>query len=130
MSAAERVQNHPVYVQAQGKASYYISQLDKEVISDLSNFLTSFSVLVLTRRLTAQQLSLVEESGTKHSSPQGLHSHRLRGSPLPSPHLQLVRRTSFQPPRLGSSGLLVPQGFGDPRTSGRRSVVDLLGHFR
>ena len=35
MSAAERVQNHPVYVQAQGKANYYISQLDKEVISDL-----------------------------------------------------------------------------------------------
>ena len=32
MSAAERVQNHPVYVQAQGKASYYITQLDKEVI--------------------------------------------------------------------------------------------------
>jgi len=33
MSAAERVQNHPVYVQAQGKATYYVSQLDKEVIS-------------------------------------------------------------------------------------------------
>jgi len=31
MSAAERVQNHPVYVQAQGKASYYIQQLDKEL---------------------------------------------------------------------------------------------------
>ena len=31
MSAAERVQNHPVYVQAQGKANYYITQLDKEV---------------------------------------------------------------------------------------------------
>ena len=35
MSAAERVQNHPVYVQAQGKANYYVSQLDKEVIRDL-----------------------------------------------------------------------------------------------
>lgn len=35
MSAAERVQNHPVYVQAQGKANYYINQLDKEVIIDL-----------------------------------------------------------------------------------------------
>ena len=35
MSAAERVQNHPVYVQAQGKANYYITQLDKEVITDL-----------------------------------------------------------------------------------------------
>ena len=34
MSAAERVQNHPVYVQAQGKANYYITQLDKEVIRD------------------------------------------------------------------------------------------------
>ena len=34
MSAAERVQNHPVYVQAQGKANYYVNQLDKEVISD------------------------------------------------------------------------------------------------
>jgi len=31
MSAAERVQNHPVYVQAQGKANYYVSQLDKEL---------------------------------------------------------------------------------------------------
>ena len=35
MSAAERVQNHPVYVQAQGKANYYVNQLDKEVIHDL-----------------------------------------------------------------------------------------------
>ena len=34
MSAAERVQNHPVYVQAQGKANYYVNQLDKEVICD------------------------------------------------------------------------------------------------
>lgn len=35
MSAAERVQNHPVYVQAQGKASYYVNQLDKEVTTNL-----------------------------------------------------------------------------------------------
>jgi receptor expression-enhancing protein 5/6 len=31
MSAAQKVQQHPMYIQAQGKASYYHSQLDKEV---------------------------------------------------------------------------------------------------
>jgi len=31
MSAAQRVQQHPVYIQAQGKASYYVNQLDKEL---------------------------------------------------------------------------------------------------
>ena len=31
MSAAHRVQQHPVYVQAQNKATYYVNQLDKEV---------------------------------------------------------------------------------------------------
>lgn len=55
MSAAERVQNHPVYVQAQGKASYYVNQLDKEVIDDLE-----ISILVLTRCVPAQQLPRVE----------------------------------------------------------------------
>ena len=32
MSAAQRVQQHPIYVQAQNKATYYVNQLDKEVI--------------------------------------------------------------------------------------------------
>nr|GAT50816.1 predicted protein [Mycena chlorophos] len=31
MSAAEKVQQHPVYIQAQSKASYYLAQLDKEL---------------------------------------------------------------------------------------------------
>ncbi|KAJ7652156.1 TB2/DP1, HVA22 family-domain-containing protein [Mycena polygramma] len=31
MSAAEKVQQHPMYIQAQGKASYYVNQLDKEL---------------------------------------------------------------------------------------------------
>ncbi|KAJ6477291.1 TB2/DP1, HVA22 family-domain-containing protein [Mycena vulgaris] len=31
MSAAQKVQQHPMYIQAQGKASYYVSQLDKEL---------------------------------------------------------------------------------------------------
>ncbi|KAJ7433552.1 TB2/DP1, HVA22 family-domain-containing protein [Mycena latifolia] len=31
MSAAQKVQQHPMYIQAQGKASYYHSQLDKEL---------------------------------------------------------------------------------------------------
>ena len=31
MSAAYRVQQHPVYIQAQNKATYYVNQLDKEV---------------------------------------------------------------------------------------------------
>ncbi|KAJ7223242.1 TB2/DP1, HVA22 family-domain-containing protein [Mycena pura] len=31
MSAAQKVQQHPVYIQAQGKASYYVNQLDKEL---------------------------------------------------------------------------------------------------
>ncbi|KAJ7058817.1 TB2/DP1, HVA22 family-domain-containing protein [Mycena amicta] len=31
MSAAQKVQQHPVYLQAQSKASYYVNQLDKEL---------------------------------------------------------------------------------------------------
>jgi len=31
MSAAQKVQQHPIYVQAQGKATYYVNQLDKEL---------------------------------------------------------------------------------------------------
>jgi receptor expression-enhancing protein 5/6 len=31
MSAAQKVQQHPVFVQAQNKTSYYVNQLDKEV---------------------------------------------------------------------------------------------------
>ncbi|KAJ7293992.1 TB2/DP1, HVA22 family-domain-containing protein [Mycena rebaudengoi] len=31
MSAAQKVQQHPIYLQAQGKASYYVNQLDKEL---------------------------------------------------------------------------------------------------
>jgi receptor expression-enhancing protein 5/6 len=31
MSAAQKVQQHPAFVQAQDKASYYVSQLDKEL---------------------------------------------------------------------------------------------------
>jgi hypothetical protein len=31
MSTAQKVQQHPVFIQAQDKASYYASQLDKEV---------------------------------------------------------------------------------------------------
>lgn len=95
MSAAERVQSHPVYVQAQGKASYYVNQLDKEVTSDLQTPLPPFSDPLLTRCLTAQQLPYVEGLGGTHSSSQVLHGHRLRRSPPPSPHLQLVRCTRF-----------------------------------
>ena len=31
MSAAYRVQQHPIYVQAQNKIAYHVNQLDKEV---------------------------------------------------------------------------------------------------
>ncbi|KAJ7831436.1 TB2/DP1, HVA22 family-domain-containing protein [Mycena leptocephala] len=31
MSAAQKVQQHPMYIQAQGQASYYVNQLDKEL---------------------------------------------------------------------------------------------------
>lgn len=31
MSAAQKVQQHPAFIQAQDKANYYVSQLDKEV---------------------------------------------------------------------------------------------------
>jgi len=31
MSAAQKVQQHPIYIQAQGKATYYLDQLDKEL---------------------------------------------------------------------------------------------------
>jgi hypothetical protein len=30
MSAAQKVQNHPAFIQAQNKANYYAGQLDKE----------------------------------------------------------------------------------------------------
>lgn len=30
MSAAQKVQQHPVVIQAQNKAQYYVDQLDKE----------------------------------------------------------------------------------------------------
>ncbi|KAJ7630312.1 TB2/DP1, HVA22 family-domain-containing protein [Roridomyces roridus] len=31
MSAAQKVQQHPIYIQAQGQATYYFEQLDKEL---------------------------------------------------------------------------------------------------
>ena len=31
MSAAQKVQQHPAFIQAQNKANYYVNQLDKEV---------------------------------------------------------------------------------------------------
>ena len=118
MSAAERVQNHPVYVQAQGKANYYVSQLDKEVICDNGISRFGFSNLVLTRSLPAQQLPCLESSRATYSSSQGLYRHRLRLSPPHSPCLQRARCPRFKPPRLGSSRLLVPQGPRDTGTSG------------
>ena len=55
MSAAYRVQQHPIYIQAQNKGAYYVNQLDKEVtiypffLSHLSHFflhqLTKYPVL-------------------------------------------------------------------------------------
>jgi len=31
MSAAQKLQQHPIYIQASNKASLYVNQLDKEV---------------------------------------------------------------------------------------------------
>jgi receptor expression-enhancing protein 5/6 len=31
MSAAQKVQQHPAFIQASNKANYYVNQLDKEV---------------------------------------------------------------------------------------------------
>lgn len=31
MSATQKVQQHPAFIQAQDKANYYVNQLDKEV---------------------------------------------------------------------------------------------------
>ena len=33
MSATQKVQQHPAFIQAQDKANYYVNQLDKEVRS-------------------------------------------------------------------------------------------------
>ncbi len=41
MSAAEKVQQHPVYMQASHKANYYVAQIDKEVPVSLSRRLVS-----------------------------------------------------------------------------------------
>lgn len=35
MSATQKVQQHPAFVQAQNKANYYFQQLDKEVSNAL-----------------------------------------------------------------------------------------------
>lgn len=35
MSAAQKIQQHPTYVQASNKASYYVNQLDKEVCTTI-----------------------------------------------------------------------------------------------
>ena len=44
MSAAHRVQQHPIYVQTQNKVAYYVNQLDKEVtIYQLFSFQHSHS---------------------------------------------------------------------------------------
>lgn len=44
MSAAQQVQQHPVFIQAQNKATYYVNQLDKEVtIYHTSFFYSSHS---------------------------------------------------------------------------------------
>ncbi|KAJ7075013.1 TB2/DP1, HVA22 family-domain-containing protein [Mycena belliarum] len=49
MSAAEKVQQHPMYIQAQGKASYYVAQLDKE--------LTKYPVLTTLEQRTGMPKS-------------------------------------------------------------------------
>lgn len=56
MSATQKVQQHPAFVQAQNKANYYISQLDKEVGDKFlsSGVLLSLSLTVFR---VAQQLT-------------------------------------------------------------------------
>ena len=41
MSAAQKVQQHPAFIQAQNKANYYMNQLDKEVSISYVYFLNS-----------------------------------------------------------------------------------------
>ena len=36
MSATQKVQQHPAFIQAQDKANYYVNQLDKEVCAALA----------------------------------------------------------------------------------------------
>ena len=38
MSSAQKLQSHPAVINAQDKASYYLSQLDKEVNHILNHF--------------------------------------------------------------------------------------------
>lgn len=48
MSAAQKVQQHPVIVDAQNKAAYYVKQLDKEAsCSTISSSLVLLTNIIL-----------------------------------------------------------------------------------
>jgi receptor expression-enhancing protein 5/6 len=61
MSAAQRVQQHPVFLQAQNKATYYVNQLDKEVTIYYLFFPPSVSLLFLYQLTKYPVLNTLEQ---------------------------------------------------------------------
>lgn len=56
MSAAQKFQQHPVFIQAQTKVSYHLNQLDKEV--RFPSFILSLPFLITFFLLHSSQSSL------------------------------------------------------------------------
>jgi hypothetical protein len=104
MSAAQRVQQHPIFVQAQNKAQYYNAQLDKEVSHSFSSHHQP------THFVTAHKVPRPQHSRTAHTGPKDLRCPRWpRLCCLPS-HFQRPCRSHFKPRGLGSARLPLFQG--------------------
>ena len=58
MSAAQKVQQHPVFIQAQNKVNYHLGQLDKEV--RIPSSIASLPILTTLFRRTAHKVRSVE----------------------------------------------------------------------
>ncbi|KAK0456946.1 TB2/DP1, HVA22 family-domain-containing protein [Armillaria borealis] len=74
MSAAEKLQEHPVFKQAKSKAEYYYSQLDKE--------LTKYPVLINLEQRT--QAALLSSPSCTSSTPLAAPVSNLVGWALPA----------------------------------------------
>lgn len=123
MSAAQRVQQHPLYIQAQTRLAYHVGQLDKEVC-----FL--FSPQLLISLHPAQQISCIDAPRETHSGPKTLHCHRRRCPPcIPTPS-KFHCGTRLQPCRLRYPRLPVLQSHWGSILQWQCSMAHILDHFR
>ena len=98
MSAAQRVQQHPLYIQAQTRLAYHVGQLDKEVC------LLLFAAADLTPP-SAQQISCIDTSRETHSGAKTLHCHRRHCPPCNLTPGEFPCGTRLQSGRLCYPGL-------------------------